>query len=427
MRSEEDFEKEEARARSYIRDQMDRAIALRSQDREFHGLEREFLVEQAWLEQEYDRTKDLKHPRDLGNARENILRRFLTEGGFLPKRYGVSDNSVRVVSTTGHISREIDIALYDPLDSVTLMKRNQVYEVYPVESVYGVIQVKSTLNKGELASALENLASFKRLDRCGVQGRGFAILFAYDSDMKWRDIVLELEAYAKANPARLWPNSVHILKRGAFRFGDGNGGYLLNSDIEAVREVQVYGLPDRQGLELHQFHGELLTLLRNTRIAPANPDAYYRLPLIAEDRSYSFVLGSFVEIGKCGRHGDFARKIPPEALEAITSWCKDAQPINWMGLIDPATGTQLPPQPGDTRIYNPEGLPLHDLLFLPTGPLAFDLIDTGGMRIGLPYYYAAKQKLLSDCPKCVKAEKAKERRRAKKKRAGDEAATGGEA
>ena len=95
-----------------------------------------------------------------------------------------------MVSPTGHISNEIDVAFYDPTDSLTLMKRQDVYEVYPVESVYGVIYVKSILTKKELQSGLKNLASFKKLDRparfnagffVGRPGaeRGFALLFGF--------------------------------------------------------------------------------------------------------------------------------------------------------------------------------------------------------------------------------------------------------
>lgn len=98
------------------------------------------------------------------------------------------NRSIRVVSHTGHISNEIDIAFYDPLGSFTLMKRQDVYEVYPIESVYGVVQVKSVLNARELTSALKNLATFKTLDRPPSGGfirftnripsrRGFAMLF----------------------------------------------------------------------------------------------------------------------------------------------------------------------------------------------------------------------------------------------------------
>ena len=38
---------------------------------------------------DYKESRDLKHPRDLGDAREGILRKFLRDSGYLPNRYAV--------------------------------------------------------------------------------------------------------------------------------------------------------------------------------------------------------------------------------------------------------------------------------------------------------------------------------------------------
>src|SRR3954470_11432649 len=103
MTKKDDFEKREAATRTFVRDLAERAIALRSKDRDFHGLEREFLYHQVQMLQKYRQARDINHPRDRGNARERILSIFLQTSGYLPKRYAVSDRSVRVVSTTGHI------------------------------------------------------------------------------------------------------------------------------------------------------------------------------------------------------------------------------------------------------------------------------------------------------------------------------------
>jgi len=143
--AEEDWPAKEARWKSLFVDRAKRAIALRSKDREFHGLEREFRGYQAQMTLDYELTKDVKHPRDLGDTRETILRKFLASSGCLPSRYGVSDRSVRVASTTGHMSREIDIALFDAAEAISLMNRQDVYQVLPVENVFGIIQVKSRL------------------------------------------------------------------------------------------------------------------------------------------------------------------------------------------------------------------------------------------------------------------------------------------
>lgn len=416
-----DDKQREENTKKYLLDQAQRAIALRSKDREFHGLEREFLYLQTQMIVDYNKSKDIKHPRDIGNAREEILRKFLLSSGYLPRRYGVSQNSARVASTTGHISNEIDILLFDPLDSISLMKRETVYEVFPVESVYGVIQVKSRLNKKEIKEGLENLASFKRLDKnhetpTGLvsfneqkANRGFGILFAYDSDLEWLDIIREIEFFANQHPNRVWCNGVFILNKGFFL----HDGKIENSDIEAIQKLQMYGFPDRHNQCLYQFYNVLLSLLRNTNTHSADVGSYFQLPLIADEYSYRFCIGYFAEFATCEKHGDYQRKIAPNNLAKIIDWCRTTEPINWIRATDIAYGMPgdnteaYSRQPGDVRIYNPENLLLCDILVMDTmlcekivKGLAFDAIRCSDMTIFIPYYYSAKEQIISNCPKC---------------------------
>lgn len=196
-------------SRKAMLERSERAIRLRSRDREFHGLNREFQYAQAQLTSDYLKSRDVKHPRDVGSIREVLLRRFLSDSGYLPRRYAVSQTSFRAASTSGHISNELDIALFDPLDSIRLMERADVYEVFPVESVHGAIQVKSKLSESSLTNALDNIASFKRLSRAethhyqvadDIPRHGFGIIFCYETEMAWLDIVAKLEGFIAANP-----------------------------------------------------------------------------------------------------------------------------------------------------------------------------------------------------------------------------------
>ncbi len=329
---------------------------------------------------DYERSKDIKHIRDVGNAREQILRSFLSSSGYLPTRYAVSTNSARVASTTGHLTGEMDILLYDPIDSIRLMSREDVYDVYPVESVYGAIQVKSRLNKNEVREGIENIAKFKALDRAPETGafriimeprsdRGFGVLFAYDSDLEWNAIIREIESFAKTVPQRQWCNAIMVLSKGLFLFGDATGSKFENAKIEAIPELAMHGYPDR-------------------------------------DNS-----GPFAETGKCPDHGDFQRKISPENLKKLINWCRKAEPINWIKANHLAYGMPgndeeaYKRQPGDVHIYNPENHPLTDILVIAVDgsgikSIAYDQIRAGGRNIFLPYYYSVKEGLISHCPKC---------------------------
>jgi hypothetical protein len=411
-----------------------RANKLRSKDKEFHGLEREFMNHQVKMLSDYEISKDIKHPRDVGTVREVLLRNFLVENKLLPKRYSVSDNSVRVASTTGHLSSELDILLYDALDSFTLMQRQGVYEVLPVEYCYGAIQVKSRLNKEELTNALENIKSFKRLQRLDarqlprsdaqnkIQDNGFGIIFAYDSDMDWADLVSRLKSYAQTCDRSFLPNAVVILSKGHFAFGDRKSSSAYNSDIIAFDEVVVHGYPDRQGTCLYTLYSIIFELLSATRAQKALPHNYFRLPLTAGDYSYSYQFAGFAEFAHCDEHGDYARAYTPEKLARIISWCETAEPINWVRATDLAYGKPgdnfeaYDRQPQYVRIYNPKYLELSQILVadkkishdgneITTTVISFDIINSCGMTIYIPYYYQITENLVKGCPKCEKARK----------------------
>ena len=423
--------KKDARTREWLSDLASRANKLRSKDKEFHGFEREFINLQKKMISDYEISKDIKHPRDVGTVREVLLRAFLIENKLLPRKYGVSSTSIRVASTSGHISNEIDILLYDAFESFTLMSRQDVFEVLPVEHCYGAIQVKSRLTKKELESAFENIASFKRLKRAGgsiqkdflehSQDLGFGIIFAYDTEMDWVDIVSELKYHSENYARNLLPNALFILNKGYFLFGDDTYASVYNSHIAAFDKIKIYGHPDHQGHCLYQFYDVVLGLLRKTRTQDVSPFQYFRLPLTAGDYSYEYTFGNFAEFGHCEEHGDFSKTYTPEKLEKVITWCRGAEPINWVKATELAYGQPgdnidaYERQPGDVRIYNPEGLTLSEILLADKETvidgvkkvfksLAFDSIKSCGLNIYIPYYYQFTESLVQGCKKCKKVE-----------------------
>jgi hypothetical protein len=422
--SNEDKEREE-RVKQFLNSQAKRAIELRSKEREFHGLEREFRYYQEQMITEYDRSKDIKHPRDVGDAREEILRKFLTDTGLVPRRYAVSGSKTRVASPTGHSSAELDIVLYDHDDSISLMRRDGGFQVLPVESVYGVIQVKSRLTKTTIRDGLENIASFKNLNkleepRAGFfviddnkSSKGFGVLFAYDSDLDWGDIIGVLQSFADSHQASSLCNAIYILKKGSFIHGDGAIAYKLNPHIERIPAIRIHGYPDRETSCLYDLTASLLLLLRMTEVSAPNIDRYYRLPFVAGQRSYGFSLGMYAEIGHCPDHGDYRRQISEENLKKVVDWCRVTTPINWIKAIDIACGrpgdnfAAYERQPLDVFIYNPRNFPLKDILFAETDldgrktmVNAFDSIETEGMTVYVPLAYTELEDLISGCPKC---------------------------
>lgn len=77
--------------------------------------------------------------------------------------------------------------------------------------------------------------------------RGFAVLFAYESEMAWTDIANEIRIFAEENPNQLWPNGIFILNKGYFVIGDKEKGcHLSNRHMAQIETIQIYGFPERK-------------------------------------------------------------------------------------------------------------------------------------------------------------------------------------
>jgi len=155
---------------------------------------------------------------DRGTFREGIVSSFLRP--FLPECYGLS--SGEVFSADGMQSAQIDIVLYDAMFSTALFRDTEKM-LFPAESVFGSIEVKSRLDGPELRTAIDNIASLKRLPRAGSDmldllpflhldvGRGLACdparrnpylgyIFGYNG-VSPESVVGELNQKLAANPA----------------------------------------------------------------------------------------------------------------------------------------------------------------------------------------------------------------------------------
>lgn len=99
----------------------------------------------------------IKHAGDKGENREHILREFLSN--HLPKKYGVTKGEI--ITRTGERTHSADVIIYDAVNCPVLYSEKT--SIVPVEGVYGVIEVKSSLSKAEFISAARQIESFKRL------------------------------------------------------------------------------------------------------------------------------------------------------------------------------------------------------------------------------------------------------------------------
>ena len=117
-------------------------------------------IEAKSIAVEIEKSKLFSHMGDRGDYRERVIEHFLRP--FLPPCYGAAPGEV--FSSDGEQSAQVDIVLYDSVFSTVLFRDGQRM-LFPAESIYGSIEVKSNLSTTELKKACENIASVKRLTR----------------------------------------------------------------------------------------------------------------------------------------------------------------------------------------------------------------------------------------------------------------------
>jgi hypothetical protein len=100
------------------------------------------------------------HPGAKGDATElhwlTLLERYL------PKRYAVAN--AFVLDSTGTLSDQLDVVIYDRFYTPFLLNHNNGQYI-PAEGVYGVFEVKQTLDKAHLDYAAAKAQSVRRLKR----------------------------------------------------------------------------------------------------------------------------------------------------------------------------------------------------------------------------------------------------------------------
>ena len=99
----------------------------------------------------------LIHPGEFGMYRERSLIQLL--GAVFTKEYQFHDGFI--INENGDISTQCDIIISDAnIDTITT---DDVANFFPVEYVYGIGEVKSTLNRASLRDALIKLANTKQV------------------------------------------------------------------------------------------------------------------------------------------------------------------------------------------------------------------------------------------------------------------------
>ena len=174
-----------------------------------------------------------QHMPSKGEVCEAAFRKYLSET--LGSRYSVTQGFV--FDSTGRQTKQQDVVIFDDHWSVRLTpKDSDEPPIVPVEYVYATIEIKKTLTSGELRSAIENVRSFKslqrervgsqyvtpnrKIDNLGLPGNTnmlnpyFSAIFAFTADRSMNTVIEQLKREVATIPPMEWPDVVVVHKEG---------------------------------------------------------------------------------------------------------------------------------------------------------------------------------------------------------------------
>ena len=102
----------------------------------------------------------LDHAGLKGTANEDNVHNFLRQ--YLPKNIEISSGIA--VDSDGRKSKQLDIILHDAAKT-PIFYQDKHTRVIPIECIYAVIEVKSSLNSVEIEKCFKNMASVKTLSK----------------------------------------------------------------------------------------------------------------------------------------------------------------------------------------------------------------------------------------------------------------------
>lgn len=170
-------------------------------------------------------TATLPHMGERGRNDEERFRAFLAK--VLPRRFSIGTGFLVCSNPDIPPSRQTDIVIYDEVHNSPLHRELAAY-VFPVEMVYGTVEVKGLLKPGDLVPALQNIARIRNLAR------------------EKHYLVYGQTAAGQDNPDQSWVVPIEIIHRlapRAFIFAYDASWRSLNGFVNALKNA-IAKVPD---------------------------------------------------------------------------------------------------------------------------------------------------------------------------------------
>lgn len=324
---------------------------------------------------DFDLSAQIKHSGSKGTVRENILRNFLSEGR-LPSKYGLG--SGEVVGRVRDTSRQCDVIVYDKLNGLTLLYDDSI-QVFPIDCVYGIIEVKSTISKAEFFDALEKIKAFKAMTPNGAVSHSvgggitmthsrphpFGMIFAYSlSNNSLDSLVDNLREWEAKTPANLWPNYVCVLEAGVI-YHQGKPFETCHDSDQITANAWPLALHHKDD-SLFQFYCALHDMCAHMQLGSVELRHYYD-PAVQIGKFVIYGRGIEGQIVNGEEAGKIAR-LTEHAINKVVTWCSANGPMQYGDVMKKRFGT-LPVGMENTAmlnkeafLYNPDNLlGLHEI------------------------------------------------------------------
>ncbi|MGW7606316.1 DUF6602 domain-containing protein [Streptomyces sp. NPDC054766] len=201
---------------------------------------------------DFEQSRNFSHNGESGTSREALVREFLAS--YLPAHVETVHNA-EIVTASGETSPQCDIVLTDrgtpPFTTLN------GYRILPNECVYGVVEVKTKLDKAQLVDACDKISKLRRMSKNSYRpapgliprktlayGKVYdffptsGIIVAFDS-LKLETVGGHLMEWCQTRPPAEWPDSVWVLGRGNLQWQNPDNGLLERSPEPGSLLVQV--------------------------------------------------------------------------------------------------------------------------------------------------------------------------------------------
>lgn len=261
---------------------------------------------------DFEDTSGIQHHLTKGEERESVVvKEYLKR--YLPSKYGVTTGEI--IDSDGNISKQQDIIIFDYLNTMPLFSLDNDSETQsriPIENVYAVIEVKSSLTNSEIDDAIEKYKSVVRLKQYPMPtnpvfqiNTGFkapaGFVFAFSSTTKLESLAIHLKQNRESNNPSRHISSFLVLDKGIIQYGEKENPAALNVNPSSINVSEVLTEPEEPGEALLNFTLSINHVLNSIYLGIPNLDLYLRksksthyhsefsipLSLMSDDMSYA--------------------------------------------------------------------------------------------------------------------------------------------